>query len=40
MKNQGSTNKQLVAVDIAMLGRNSYFHENLTKIRAGVNYGM
>ena len=36
----GSTNKQLVAVNIVVLGGNNYFDESLTKIRGVVNYGV
>ena len=39
MKNWGSTNKQLVAMDIAVLWENS-FDKSLTKIEAVENYGV
>ena len=45
MKNRGGTsgsiNKQLVTVDIVVLGGNSYFDPSLTnKIGGVVNYGV
>ena len=38
-KNQGSTNKQLSDVDIAVMGGNSCYNERLTK-NGVVNYGV
>ena len=40
VKNQGSTNNQLIAVDIVAMRGISYFDESLIKIGGILNYGV